>query len=88
MSNTIVKTKRPVGRRGDLPVPGQLTVGVDGFARMLGVSTVSAYRMLKRGELPVVRLAGRILIAVAEIEKLVARSSGAFVPIPKGSERP
>jgi len=77
--STQPKPKRHVGRRGDLPVAGQLTVGVDAFAKMVGISTVSAYRMLKRGEIPVVRLGGRTLIAVAEIEKLIAARSGAFL---------
>ncbi len=73
------KPKRHVGHRGDLPVPGQLAVGVDGFAKMVGISTVTAYRLLKNGEIPAIRLAGRTLIAVAEIEKLIADRSGAFV---------
>jgi excisionase family DNA binding protein len=79
MSNTITKPARHVGRRGDLPVAGQLLVGVDAFAKMVGISAVGAYRLLKNGEIPAVRLGGRTLIAVTEIEKLIAARSGAFV---------
>jgi len=74
--------KRRVTGRGRLPVPGQLLVGVDAFARMIGISAVGAYRMLHRGEIPVVRVGGRTLIAVAEIEKFIEARSGAFLDGP------
>jgi len=77
--------KGRVTGRGKLPVPGQLLVGVDAFASMIGISAVGAYRMLHRGEIPVVRIGGRTLIAVAEIDKFIAARSGLF---DEGSKRP
>ena len=41
----------------------RLTLDVDEVAEALGVSPVSIYRAVKRGEIPAVRLGGRILIA-------------------------
>jgi excisionase family DNA binding protein len=63
-----------LGRRGRLPGPEQRLVGVDAAAAMLGVSTNFAYGMIRNGVLPVVDLGKRTLVAVADIDALIARS--------------
>lgn len=80
MSNTTeVKTKRVIGLRGRPPLAEQRLIGVDAAANMLGISAVTTYRLLRENALPVVRIGGRTLIAVAEIDKFIAARSGAFV---------
>ena len=63
-----------LGRRGRLPSPEQRLVGVDAAATMLGVSTNFAYGMIRRGDLPVIDLGKRTLVAVADIDALITRS--------------
>jgi excisionase family DNA binding protein len=63
-----------LGRRGRLPSPEQRLVGVDAAATMLGVSTNFAYGMIRSGDLPVVDLGKRTLVAVSDIDALIARS--------------
>jgi hypothetical protein len=62
-----------LGRRGLLPVGEQRLVGVDAAATMLGVSTNFAYGMIRNGDLSVVDLGKRTLVAVADIDALIAR---------------
>jgi Helix-turn-helix domain len=66
-------SNRP-GRRGLLPVGEQRLIGVDAAATMLGVSTNFAYGMIRRGDLPVVDLGKRTLVAVADLDAPIARS--------------
>jgi excisionase family DNA binding protein len=63
-----------LGRRGLLPVGEQRLIGVDAAATMLGVSTNFAYGMIRSGALPVVDLGKRTLVAVADLDALIARS--------------
>lgn len=52
---------------------GRLTVTVDAAADALGVSRVSLYNAINRGEFkPVIRIGRRILIPKAALEKLLA----------------
>ena len=67
-------SRTPPGRRGQLPSAEQRLVGVDAAATMLGVSTNYAYKMIRGGVLPVVDLGKRTLVAVADIDGLIARS--------------
>jgi hypothetical protein len=69
---TAKRTARPIR-------PGQRLVGVGTFAEMIGISPAGAYRILHRQEIPVVRLGGRTLIAVTEIDKFIEARSGAFL---------
>jgi hypothetical protein len=46
---------------------------------MVGISPAGAYAMLRKGEIPVVRLGGRTLISIKDIEALVAQRTGAFL---------
>jgi predicted DNA-binding transcriptional regulator AlpA len=74
-----VETKSSIGRRARLPAPGQRLVGVDAFAEMIGISPAGAYRILRRQELPVVRVGSRTLLAISEIDKFIAARSCAFL---------
>jgi excisionase family DNA binding protein len=47
------------------------TVSVEQAARLLGISRRSAYRYAKSGELPVVRIGGRILVPVHRLAALL-----------------
>lgn len=67
------KPRGGMTRRGQLPGPEQRLVGVDAAATMLGVSTNFAYAMIRDGDLPVVDLGKRTLVAVADIDALIAR---------------
>ena len=65
--------RKPPGRRGQLPEGDQRLVGVDAAAKMLGISPNYAYRMIRAGDLPVVDLGKRTLVAVADIDALITR---------------
>lgn len=54
------------GRGGD-----QLAVSIDEAARLLGVSRDLAYDLVRRGELPAVRLGRRIVVARRSLELLL-----------------
>jgi excisionase family DNA binding protein len=74
LSEIAVSAKRAgPGRRGRLPGPEQRLVGVDAAAAMLGVSTNFAYSMIREGDLPVVDMGKRTLVAVADIDGLISR---------------
>jgi excisionase family DNA binding protein len=47
------------------------TVTVEQAARVLGISRRSAYRYAKSGELPVVRIGGRILVPIHRLAELL-----------------
>jgi excisionase family DNA binding protein len=67
--------RKPPGRRGQLPEGDQRLVGIDAAAKMLGVSTTYAYRLIRGGELPVVDLGKRTLVKVTEIDALIERKT-------------
>jgi excisionase family DNA binding protein len=78
LSENTAPARQPVkrgalGRRGKLPVGEQRLVGVEAAATMLGVSTNFAYNMIRSGDLPVVDLGKRTLVAVADIDAMIAR---------------
>lgn len=62
-----------------MPTSDLLTVKA--FARRLGRHEDTVYRMVKRGELDVVRLGGRILIPESEVARLVGRPRPAPAPL-------
>jgi excisionase family DNA binding protein len=49
---------------------------VDTGARRLGISKNAAYRALKNGEIPSVRIGRRILIPVSALEDFLRRAGG------------
>ena len=53
-----------------------LAVSVPEAGRLLGLSRSSAYEAVKRGDIPSVRIAGRILVPLTRLEELfVARTA-------------
>jgi excisionase family DNA binding protein len=60
------------GRRR-LPV----LLGVADAANVLGISRSSAYRAIEAGDLPVLRIAGRIWVPAARLLQLVGLDEGA-----------
>ena len=55
-----------------LPDPAQRpTVTVDEAARILGISRWAAYNAAKRGDLPTLRIGGRVLVPTARLLALL-----------------
>jgi excisionase family DNA binding protein len=50
------------GEPGGRPSPTRLTLTVEEAAALLGISRNSAYEAVRRGEIPSVRIGGRIVI--------------------------
>ena len=48
-----------------------LAVSVPEAGRLLGLSRSSAYEAVKRGDIPSVRIAGRILVPLRRLEELI-----------------
>jgi excisionase family DNA binding protein len=51
---------------------GRLTLDVPDAARLLGIGRAAAYEGVRRGEIPHVRIGGRILIPRAALEEMLA----------------
>jgi excisionase family DNA binding protein len=51
--------------------PAPAALGVGEVAALLGVHRSSVYRALRAGELRSVRFGGRVLVPVAEVERLL-----------------
>lgn len=58
---------RPVDARNQLP----LTIGVEDAGRLLGMCRTSAYRAAQRGEIPTIRLNGRLHVPTARLLALL-----------------
>ena len=52
------------------------TVSVTAAAQRLGISRISAYRAVARGDLPSIRIGGRILIPRAALDRLLDPQTG------------
>lgn len=52
----------------------RLTVTVDEAAEKIGVSRVSLYNAIKRGEFPVIRIGRRIVVPIAALERYLANA--------------
>ncbi len=48
------------------------TISVGRAAALLGISRASAYNAVRRGELPAIRVGGRVLVLRSGIERLLA----------------
>ena len=48
------------------------TISVGRAATLLGISRASAYNAVRRGELPAIRVGGRVLVLRSGIERLLA----------------
>jgi excisionase family DNA binding protein len=68
----------PLDRWGELPA----VITVAEAAVLLGLSRSSAYRAAERGELPVIRLGGRMRVPVARLQALVGLTQRATTPQP------
>lgn len=51
-------------------------ISVKEAAQILGIATITAYRMCEGGRLPSIKIGGRRLIAEATIEALIASATG------------
>jgi len=54
-----------------------LLIPINEAARRLGVCPLTIRNLSKRGQLRAVRVAGRVMIPVAEVERIVATGTGA-----------
>lgn len=52
-----------------------IAVGLKDAAKMLGISTTTAYMLKDRGEIPVFRFGGRMLVSVERLKKMVEELS-------------
>ncbi len=58
-----------------MPEESKRTIGIEDFARLIGISKNSAYTAANAGTLPVpvIRIGRRMLISRAAVEELLAR---------------
>jgi excisionase family DNA binding protein len=56
----------------------QRTYSVTEAARILGISRNSAYEGVRRGEIPVIRVGGRILVPAAALNRLLGIENSAM----------
>jgi excisionase family DNA binding protein len=56
-----------------IATPERLTLSVAEAARAIGVSRANAYNLIHAGELPSIRLGGRILVPRRALEERIAR---------------
>jgi excisionase family DNA binding protein len=56
----------------------RLTLTVEEAGRLLGISRGLAYRAVRRGELPVVRIGRRYLVLKSELERMLVGTSEAL----------
>jgi excisionase family DNA binding protein len=52
--------------------PEQLAASVPDVALMLGISSATAWKRVKDGSIPSIRLGGRVLVPLARLEALLA----------------
>ncbi len=59
------------------------TLSVPQVARILGVGTASAYNAVRRGEIPSIRIGGRLLVPKPALERMLAGEISAGSPSDK-----
>jgi predicted DNA-binding transcriptional regulator AlpA len=69
--------KRPP-RSMETPIDRRLA-SMQSTAAALGISTKTLWRILRVGDLPCVKLGGRTMISVGDLDAYVARQRGPFV---------
>jgi excisionase family DNA binding protein len=72
-----LKSKRPP-LMPETPIAQRLA-SVPAAAAALGVSTKTVWRILRAGKLPCVRIGGRTMVAVADLDAFIARQRGPFI---------
>jgi excisionase family DNA binding protein len=61
-----------------LPNPAQCpTISVPTAGRYLGLSVPSAYKAAKSGQIPTIRIGGRLLVSTAQFRRLVGLDEAA-----------
>jgi predicted DNA-binding transcriptional regulator AlpA len=60
-----------MARNALVPPPTRVTIDVPDAGRMLGLSRKAAYAAAARGELPTIRIGGRLLVPLARLERLL-----------------
>jgi excisionase family DNA binding protein len=55
--------------------PAQRTMSVTQAAEVLGISRTTAYECVRTGDLPALRLGGRIVVSTQAIDDLLERAS-------------
>lgn len=60
-----------------VPAVERQTVSIEEAATFLGVSRWLAYELVKRGELPTVRLGRRVLVPRAALDRMLEGTQGA-----------
>jgi excisionase family DNA binding protein len=55
----------------------ELAISVAQTAELLGLSTASVYHAVQRGDIPSIRIGGRILIGRVAVERMLAGSEDA-----------
>jgi excisionase family DNA binding protein len=51
----------------------RLALTIPEAAERLGISTKHAYRSAEKGDLPTFRIGGRVLVPVAELERIITK---------------
>ncbi len=54
--------------------PQPLTTSVEKTAKILGISRASAYKAVRRGEIPSIRIGGRLLVPRSALARLLGES--------------
>ena len=62
---------KPTPSRRPDPLETPLLISVSEAARLLGVGTTFGWTMVRRGEIPTVKLGRRVLVPPAAVEQLV-----------------
>jgi excisionase family DNA binding protein len=62
----------------ETPIPQRLA-SLPAVATTLGVSTKTVWRILRMGQLPCVRIGGRTMVSVADLDAFIARQRGPFI---------
>lgn len=55
-----------------LPPPERRTVSVEDAAQILGIGRTTAYKMVRRGEIPALRFGTRVVISREVLDRLLA----------------
>jgi excisionase family DNA binding protein len=65
----------------------RLTISLDEVAEVLSISARSVRRLAATGELPTIRLGGRVVFAISDLEALVAANRAPAVTTNKKASR-
>jgi excisionase family DNA binding protein len=69
------RVKSPPARKAPAPASNavqRLTFSIEEIAGMLGISRAGAYALAKKGDIPTIKLGGRVLVPRGVVDKLLA----------------